>query len=141
MPRNCPIAGAMNKYSLDSGSVLHMVRMNWRLSVLSIISAADGDGIRYHNIAGMSGLNPRTLSIILKELEEKRLIDKVSGTFGNKGAYRVTNAGTTVVNSDCPLVKIALTERSKTRRLYTLLLYLTASAAVLLQFATTIPFQ
>lgn len=140
MHKDCPITSAMNRYDLDKGAVLQMVRMNWRLSVLSIISAAGENGVRYHNIAGMSGLNPRTLSIILKELGAKGLIEKIDGENGNSGAYRETEAGNMIIMSDCPLVRIALTERSKTRRLAAVPALL-LSITLLFQFLQFLPWQ
>lgn len=115
MPVKCPIVEAVARYEIDRGSVLRMVRMNWRLAVLSIISAAGDNGVRYHNVAGMSGLNPRTLSIILKELERRGLIRKADGGGRGFGVYRQTPAGAMIIRSGCPLVDMAVTTRGKTR--------------------------
>lgn len=113
---DCPINVTTRRYGLDLGSVLHIVRMNWRMSVLSVVTAAGEKGLHYSEIQNMCGLNPRTLSIVLKELISKKLIEKMD-RFPEGGAiYVPTKAGDSLARSDCPLLQVATRERPPSRR-------------------------
>lgn len=114
-PSGCPVSEAIGRYGLDVKTVLRIVRMNWRISVLSVVCASGDKGLHYSEISNLCELNPRTLSIILKELIGQGLILKKESFPRGGVIYCPTKAGLSIARSGCPLVDMAVKARGKTR--------------------------
>ncbi len=107
-PENCPVQDIMSRYKLSEEGIMSMVRLNWRMSVLGILSASDSEGINYNRIHSITGLNPRTLSIILKELTSEKVLKRtVTGGSPPHVKYSLTKLGADVVRAPCPIFDMA----------------------------------
>lgn len=103
----CPITNVMGGYGIGSRIMLKIVRMNWRMTVMSIM-ACSGGSMHYNDIHRSSGLNPRTLSLVLKDLTESRLVGrKVESGPAVRVRYSLTEAGRKLSQSGCPFLEIA----------------------------------
>lgn len=100
----CPVDRVVGLYGVSNDEMLRLVRMNWRMVVLEII--AQGSPIPYSMIAKRSGLNSRTLTIVLKELAAERLIDR-HVSVGKGTSYSVSIIGSRIVTMPCPLLRFA----------------------------------
>lgn len=106
----CPVDRVTGSYGISNAEVVRLIRMNWRMVVLEIISSHDSQ-ITYSEIAGKSGLSSRTLAIVLKELTSERLVDKHGGR-GN-GGYSITIVGKRIATMPCPLLRFASDRKRK----------------------------
>lgn len=104
----CPVQIITEKYGLDEDSLMGIVRLNWRMAIIGILGKIDGKTANYNTISRITGLNPRMLSIVLKELTKEKLVSRVAiegkPTFR---AYRLTTAGMEIAGAQCPILSIA----------------------------------
>lgn len=103
----CPVDRVVGSYGISNEEVARLVRMNWRMAVLEIVSAHDGS-MSYSEIASRCGLNSRTLSIILRELAKERLLDKHGPLErGGKAGYSISIIGKRIATMPCPILRFA----------------------------------
>ena len=104
---SCPISTAISGYHLSSGSIMKLARMNWRMSLLNII-AYGGGSMHYNDIYKASGLNPRTMSLALRDLTDSGMVVRtVEHGPSIRVSYSITAAGRQICNSACPLLDIS----------------------------------
>jgi DNA-binding HxlR family transcriptional regulator len=103
----CPVEKVVKSYGVSSMEMARLVRMNWRMVVLSLV-AGSGKPMQYSRIEKESGLNSRTLALVLKELTKEKLLDRkeISGA-GRKIEYSATIIGKRIATMPCPLLKFA----------------------------------
>ena len=103
----CPVENVVKSYGVSSREIARLVRMNWRMVVLSLV-AGSGKPIQYSRIERESGLNSRTLALVLKELTREKLLDRkeLPGA-GRKVEYSATIIGKRIATMPCPLLKFA----------------------------------
>ena len=111
----CAVANVMGRYGIGGRSLIRIIRMNWRMTVMSMLACSRGS-MHYNDISKSSGLNPRTLSLVLKDLTESRLVSrKIERGPGVRVNYSLTDAGRTLIVSRCPFLEIAAGERISVR--------------------------
>ncbi len=112
-PDGCPVQAIMDNYKMEEEEIMNVVRLNWRMSVLSILASSEPSGVNYNRIHSITGLNPRTLSIILKELTADKILKRaVSGGSPPRVKYSLTKLGIDVAKAQCPIFDMA---RSRNR--------------------------
>ncbi len=103
----CPVERVVGSYGISSNDIARLVRMNWRMVVLEIVAAHEG-AMPYSDIASESGLNSRTLSIILRELTKERLLDKHGPSEGSgRAGYSASMIGKRIATMPCPILRFA----------------------------------
>lgn len=104
---NCPILQVMGDYNISRKGMLNVVRMNWRMTLLEIIAGGNGR-MHYNKLLRVSGLNPRTLSLVLGDLARDKFVKRiVEPGPGISVTYGLTDAGSKIAMSGCLLLEIA----------------------------------
>ena len=105
---DCPVQEIIGKYGMDEKSLMNIVRLNWRMSILSILASGGSEGVNYNRLYSMTGLNPRTLSIVLKELTSEKVLKRtVTNGSPPHVRYSLTKLGADVVRAPCPIFDMA----------------------------------
>lgn len=102
----CPINTVLGPYGMKKDQVLGLIRMNHRMTVLEVISSSRSP-MSYSAVAHDTGLNSRTLALVLKELASEKLIDRISISGSRaRAAYSATVIGRRIVTMPCPLLRL-----------------------------------
>ncbi|MCL5680237.1 MAG: winged helix-turn-helix transcriptional regulator [Candidatus Marsarchaeota archaeon] len=84
--------------------VISIVRSNWQSSILAILNS-EKEGLSYNELISVSGLSPKTLSMILKKLASNGLVTRE--TLDNsitRVKYKITKRGSAMISTNCPLI-------------------------------------
>ena len=109
---SCPIPGIMSSERVGAEAVLSLLKSEWKLLVLNLVSY--NRHMRYNEIKEMSGLNSKTLSMVLRELTQSGLLSKeVTEKWPIRADYSLTSAGMKIATVRCPLIEFAANGNKK----------------------------
>ncbi|MEM3841558.1 MAG: helix-turn-helix domain-containing protein [Candidatus Micrarchaeaceae archaeon] len=88
----------------DLNSLKRVITGHWHISILEILGAMGETN--YNGIYKVSGLNPKTLSSVLKELEKLGFVRRsVVEKRPLSVYYSITDKGRRVISANCPFIK------------------------------------
>lgn len=102
----CYVKAFLENNNHASESVLSIIKSNWQYSIMALLGSAK-DGMYYNDILYISGLNPKTLSSVLKKLTANGMVLKSitdEGTVRTK--YILSKQGLKIISIECPIMLI-----------------------------------
>ena len=98
----CKIAVLTGTATVSRETVVSIIKSSWKIIVLFALNS-DRDGMFYNEILAKTGMTSRTLAAVLKSLVSKGIVERREYAGSGRVKYRITEAGSKIVSSQCPL--------------------------------------
>ena len=100
--RLCPVSKKVSE-GMDLQSLRQLIKSHWHLSTLEVLKSLGSSN--FNKLYDISGLNPKTLTSVLKDLVGMGLVErKVVSQHPLAVSYSITEKGISVVSLDCPFI-------------------------------------
>ena len=99
----CRIAALTATNEVGREAVVSIVKSSWKIIVLFALNA-EKDGMFYNEILAKTGMTSRTLAAVLKSLVSEGVAERKEYGGNGRVEYRITEAGSKIVSSQCPLI-------------------------------------
>ena len=100
--RLCQVSKKVSE-GMDLHSLRQLIKSHWHLSTLEILRSTGPSN--FNRLYDISGLNPKTLTSVLKDLVGMGLVErKVVSQRPLAVSYSITEKGIGVVSLDCPFI-------------------------------------
>ena len=99
----CRIALLTDAMSVSKETVISIIKSSWKIIVLLTLNS-ERDGMFYNDILAKTGMTSRTLAAVLKSLVSEGVVERREYEDSNRVEYRITDAGSNIISSQCPLI-------------------------------------
>jgi DNA-binding HxlR family transcriptional regulator len=99
----CKIAALTETRVVGREAVISIIKSSWKIIVLFTLNS-EKDGMFYNDIHAKTGMTSRTLAAVLKSLVSEGVVERREYEGNGRVEYRITDAGSKIISSQCPLI-------------------------------------